>query len=205
MNKTISEIFNEAEVRIAPTAISKVGNGKKYKRGKVSAKNGKLADCIIIEDKDNVNDAIIEFLRNYIKVAELQRITEIKLEQYIRNIRKNTKKSENNFQENTFINNCVTNEFILESCFDNKNIEESNFNKINSEEVHKTMKENTNIDESNTILEDNYSKYEKYISLVAPNEELWYSYSELNKKEIFKKLYENKYILGMLLEKIAEK
>lgn len=205
MNKTISEIFNEAEVRIAPTAISKVGNGKKYKRGKVSAKNGKLADCIIIEDKDNINDAIIEFLRNYIKAGELQRITEIKLEQYIRNIRRNGKKSENGFQENIFINDCVTNEFMVESRLNNGNVEETTSNKSNNEEVDKTMKKNTNIDESNTILEDNYSKYEKYISLVAPNEELWNSYSELNKKEIFKKLYENKDILGMLLEKIAEK
>lgn len=193
MNITISKIFKEAKVRPTPAVLDRVGDGRKYRRGKTLVKNGKMAECIIIEDNNNIDVTIIEFLRNYIKSGKLERITVIKLEEHIRNLRRNSKKSEDDFQENISIDDYI----VVE------NVEEASSNQRNNKEIDWNKEKHDKIDERNNVLGN--PDYDKYFGLVAPNEDLWYSYSESNKKEIFKALYENKHILGMLLEKIAEK
>lgn len=182
MDKTISRIFEEANVRITPNILNNVKDGRKYKRGKTLASNGKLADCIIFENEANEIDAVIEFLRNYIKAGDLNRITEIKLEEYIKKIRRKNRDCDYNIQEAMTIDN-------LENKNDTIEVEHDVIDVIEPE------------------VNDNYivkNEYSKLVELVASTETLWNSYSNLNAEKIFKVLYNNKYILGLLLEKMLE-
>lgn len=59
--------------------------------GKTIAKNGKEAYCIKVKEGYSECDAVIEFFKSYLKEGKIKRINEIKIDEYIKQLRRNNK------------------------------------------------------------------------------------------------------------------
>lgn len=85
----VSALFKKMNLRVADTVLERVRNGSKYKLIKKESLNGRgLGEHLEILDGINSDEAIIEFLQNYLREGRLVKDTKKKLQLYIRNLKK---------------------------------------------------------------------------------------------------------------------
>lgn len=166
-NIIISQIFKEAGISKAQKSLKEVKDGIKYRKGETLSDKG-MAKYILVENGFSPEEAIIEFLENYIKLGYIETLTISRIEEYIKKLNKTVKS--NSVQETMNFEN-------KENSHDNQTIEITKKNR----EIKKT---------------------EATINVTTLKEDVWEMLAEGQKNKIFKKIYNDKYLLADFLEDI---
>lgn len=88
VTKIISNIFDDIDIRLTYAVVDRMNDGRKYKKSQTMGKNRKLSRCIVIENDEDEIEGTIEFLKAYIKVGDLKGFTQIKIQEYIKKLKK---------------------------------------------------------------------------------------------------------------------
>lgn len=114
----VSALFDEINVRVAETVLERLKNGSKYKLTKKLSSNGRgIGEHLEIIDNSNSNEAIIEFLQNYLREGQrLKKDTKKKVQLHIRNLRRaiNETIEEQDVQKKNSVNLAIQDTMNLE-------------------------------------------------------------------------------------------
>ncbi len=91
MEINVTSLFKSINLRPARTVVMRVRNGLRYRLIRQETKNGRVGDYLDISDESYKNDAIKEFLQNYIREGRLSKDTKKCIQAYMLRLKKNDK------------------------------------------------------------------------------------------------------------------
>ncbi|MBE6049428.1 MAG: hypothetical protein E7214_01905 [Clostridium sp.] len=171
----VRSIFTKMKVRVTYENLDRIKDGKNFEMGKTIAKNGKEAYCIKVKEGYSECDAVIEFLKSYLKEGKIKRINEIKIDEYIKQLRRNNK-------DKSYTDKSYT---IQETM---KGIDEIKEEDIKNEKVSKTD------------LGKGNSEMKTIIKFLTGNEGTWETFANNRKDDIFRIILND----GEMLERVMK-